>query len=962
MSETDTSSETAPDASDGTTDGTTDAPTEAPPDAAQTPPPKRRRGAQRKRHLVIVESPAKAETIGRFLGDDYIVDASYGHIRDLPGKAEERPASLKGESWAELAVNVEKNFEPVYIIPRDKQEHVKRLRAELKNADKLLLATDEDREGESIGWHLTEVLAPDVPVERIVFHEITKEAIEEALRSPRQVDRDLVEAQESRRILDRLFGYSLSPVLWRKVQVGLSAGRVQSVAVRVLVQRERERAAFHRAAYWDAEALLAAENGRLPATLKRLGDQRLPTGRDFDASTGRLTADGVRLLDEDAITSIVAQLNAATPWTVSKVEASPMSKRPAAPFTTSTLQQDANRKLGFTARRTMQVAQSLYEGIDIGNVREGLITYMRTDSVTLSNQSLTEAQSLIAAQYGPEYANGPRHYRTRSRNAQEAHEAIRPTSLARSPDSMRSVLNRDQQRLYELIWQRTVASQMPDARLERTLVEIEAPLADGPAVFEARGRRVVFPGYLRAYQESSDDAAGDNDDERLLPGVAVGETVRPENIEPKRHETQPPARFTEASLVQKLEEDGLGRPSTYASILGTIQDRGYTFKQGNALVPTFVAYAVTSLLERHFGDLVDPEFTSGMEATLDAIARGETDSVSHLREFYHGIDSEQGLADRIEAEFPNIAFPMLELGTDPKDDQKVIVRIGRFGPYLQRGEGGTGNTVSLPPDLAPADLTIEQALELLNAKQEGPRELGHDPESKLEVLLLSGRFGPYVQLGPNPPPKTKKEDRPKRASVPPDAVLDDITLEDALIWLSLPRNLGTNPATGEDVIAASGRFGPFIQSGKESRSLADDDDIYAIELERALELLAEPKSSSFRRRAASRVLAELGDHPESGKPVRILDGRYGPYATDGETNASLPRGTAPEKVTLEQAMDFIAQRAAAPKRKRRTSKKTTAKKTSAKKTGARKATKKKTAAKKKPAAKKSAPSTPATGE
>ena len=884
------------------------------------------RRAQARRNLVIVESPAKAETISRFLGDDYRVEACYGHVRDLPGKAEERPAAIKGKPWADLGVNVDDDFEPVYIVPADKRPHIKRLKQALKSADKLLLATDEDREGESIGWHLTEVLAPKVPVERIVFHEVTPEAIEAALQAPRQVDRNLVQAQESRRILDRLFGYSLSPVLWRKVQTGLSAGRVQSVAVRLLVQRERARAAFRRAAYWDAEARLAADQGSFSATLKQLGDERLPSGRDFDPASGALQAAGVRLLDEAALTTLVEQLRRAEPWRVRAVEATPLTRRPAPPFTTSSLQQEAHRKLSFSVSRTMQVAQSLYEGVDMGAEREGLITYMRTDSVRLARPALAAAQALIKERFGADFSRGPRIYHTRTRNAQEAHEAIRPTHLERTPDTLRRLLNDDQYRLYELIWQRTLASQMTDARLERTVVEVEAPSPAGAAVFEARGLRLLFPGYRRAYSEGRDDADADDGDERTLPPLKTGETVRPTAVEPKRHETQPPARFTEASLVRKLEEEGLGRPSTYAAILSTIEDRGYTMKQGAALAPTFPAYAVTELLERHFTDLVDPHFTAEMEDTLDAIAQGQTDSLSHLRAFYRGDDGQPGLVARIEAALPDIDFPAIAVADDPESGQPIVVRIGRFGPYLQRGEGGPGNTASLPPDLAPADLSVERATELLAAQTEGPRALGHDPDSGHEILLQSGRYGPYVQLGPNPPPGGN-EARPKRASLPPGIDPLGVTLEDALLWLSLPRTLGVDPATDEAVIAASGRYGPYVQRGAESRSLEDSDDVYAIDLQQALALLAQPKSARPRRRTAARVIAELGSHPASGQPLRILDGRYGPYVTDGETNASIPRATDPATVTLDRAVTLLAERAAAPKGRRRGAKKRAARAT-----------------------------------
>ena len=881
--------------------------------------------------LVIVESPAKAETIGRFLGPGYVVDASYGHVRDLPARAEERPAAIHGEAWAELGVNVERDFEPVYIVPKDKAAHVQRLKRELKRADKLLLATDEDREGESIGWHLCELLEPTVPVERIVFHEVTQEAIQEALRSPRQLDQDLVQAQEARRILDRLFGYSLSPVLWRKIRAGTSAGRVQSVAVRITVQRERERAAFQRTVYWDAEAKLAATHGKLPATLTHLGADRLAVSGDFDPTTGKLTGKGVRLLDEAQAKALVRALKSAAPWTVTEVTVKPFRPSPSPPFTTSTLQQAANRRLGYSARRTMQIAQSLYEGVDLGAEREGLITYMRTDSVTLSAQALAEAQEVIEREYGSAFATGPRRYKTRSRNAQEAHEAIRPTRISRTPASLRWALNDEQWRVYELIWRRTAASQMPDAQIERTVVDIDVPLgpaweADDRVHFQARGQRVIFPGFLLA------DPSGQGD-ERLLPTVEVGETLRATAVEAKRHETQPPPRYTGASLVRKLEKDGLGRPSTYASILSTIQDRGYVFAQGKALVPTFLAYAVTDLLERHFGNLVEPEFSAKMEEDLDAIARGEADSVSHLRAFYFGepgaepggdqagdangeTSEKLGLSQRIEAALPEIAFPLIPVGEEPGSGQPIVVRIGRFGPYLQRGEGGVGNTASLPPDEAPADLTVDRAMELLTQQVDGPRNLGHDPDSGVEILLQSGRYGPYVQRGPNPPPKTKRVDMPRRASVPPGMAMDDVTLEDALLWLSLPRDLGVDPAGGGSIVAANGRFGPYLQRGgdpKDTRSVEDTDDIHAITLERALELFAQPKSAGFQRSSTSRALRELGAHPDSGRPVRLLDGRFGPYVTDGATNASIPRELDHSRVTLEQALTLIAERALAPK-------------------------------------------------
>ncbi len=887
---------------------------------AQRKTPKHRSGQGKgKRHLVIVESPAKAETIGRFLDDAYLVDSSYGHVRDLPRRADERPASIREEKWAELGVNVDADYEPVYIVPDEKRSHVERLREALKEADRLILATDEDREGESISWHLLELLEPAVPVDRIVFHEVTPEAIEAALETPRALDRNLVAAQESRRILDRLFGYSLSPLLWRKVQAGLSAGRVQSVAVRLLVQRERERARFHPAEYWDLEATVAAAEGSCRTTLRQLGRARLPTGKDFDPATGKLKNKGVRALNEKEARALIPDLQAGS-WSVSQIKASPVTSKPAAPFTTSTLQQEANRKLGFGAARTMRAAQRLYEGINLGAEREGLITYMRTDSVTLAASALDEAQEVIRARFGENFAKGPRFYTSKTRNAQEAHEAIRPTHIRRDPQQLKGLLSGDDLRLYELIWQRTLASQMPDAKLERTVVEFTVPLGkkvDDPVIFEARGQRILFPGYLRVYQESSDDPEDERPgNERLLPTFTIGESVKAKAITPKRHETLPPARFTEASLIKRLEEEGLGRPSTYAAILDTIQARDYAFKMktGNALVPTFLAFAVTELLERHFGDLIEPQFTAQMEETLDDIARGEADAVTHLQRFYRGSNEEPGLEPRIDKELPNIAFPALLVGDDPQSGDPVTVRIGRFGPYLQKGQGDNGNSVSLPVDLPPADLSIDKAVELL----EGPRELGRDPESGLEVLLQTGRYGAYVQLGPNPPNDGKRAKKnapkPRRASVPKGVELQEVTIEDALTWLSLPRKLGSDPKTGEDVIAASGRYGPYIRSGKESRSLQDADDIYTIGLERALELLAEPRSTGFRRRQRATVLAEIGKHPQSGAPIQALQGRYGPYVSDGTINARIPPDLDPVELDLERAVTLIAERASQPKR------------------------------------------------
>ncbi len=920
--------------------------------------------------LVIVESPAKARTISRFLGRDYQVEACFGHVRDLPTNADEIPEGIRKQPWARLGVNVEEDFQPVYVVPSEKKRHVTKLKTALRKADHLLLATDEDREGESIVWHLLEVLKPKIPVQRIVFHEVTPEAIEEALANPREVDSRLVRAQESRRVLDRLYGYTLSPVLWKKVQGGLSAGRVQSVAVRLCVGRERERAAFHSSRYWDIEAKLEAEQGSFRAVLSRLGDGRMPTGKDFDPSTGRLKTKGVRLLGSEETKKLHAELKTAKPWTVGKLEETPITSRPAPPFMTSTLQQEANRKLGFTARHTMRIAQQLYEGIGLGGgERTGLITYMRTDSLDLAERALGEARQLIQSRYGKEYVPPKtRRYTTKSRNAQEAHEAIRPTELHRDPQSIKAYLDRDQLRLYELIWRRTLACQMADAKLQRTTLEVAVEAAGEIATFTARGKRIVFPGFLRAYVEGSDDPEADlGDRESILPHVQVGDEVKPAKLDAKAHETKPPARYTEASLIRKLEEEGVGRPSTYASIIGTILERNYVFKQGNALVPTFTAYAVTNLLERHFGDLVDLRFTARMEDVLDDISNGRLDWLEHIRTFYRGSDDQPGLEQRIELEEPTIEFPAIPVHRAPKpvesgtevpledESEPIIVRVGRFGPYLQKGENGDGGRASIPSDIPPAELTYEKAEEMLAAKKEGPRVLGTDPETGLQVSLHTGRFGPYVQLGeiPDDSKKKKKAEKPKRASLEAGTTEDELTLQGALRLLSLPRLLGTHPETGVEILANRGRFGPYVQMEKEYRSLAPEDDVFTVELPRALELLAQPKGR--RKAAAKKVLKELGKDPGSDREVNVLDGRYGPYVTDGETNATLPRDRAPEALELAEALELLeAKRKKGPaKRKRATTKKktTTKKKSTAKK---KTTTKKKTTAKKKTATKKKA--------
>jgi DNA topoisomerase-1 len=867
--------------------------------------------------LVIVESPAKARTLARFLGSKYRVEASYGHIRDLPESAAEVPAEIKGKSWGRLGVDTDGDFTPYYVVPADKKKNVTALRAAMKDASELILATDPDREGESISWHLKELLKPKVKVRRIVFHEITEEAVKAALAEAHDVDENLVRAQESRRILDRLYGYTLSPVLWKKVQTGLSAGRVQSVAVRVIVEREEERLAFRAASYWDLEAKLRGGSMEFTATLAKVGGQRVATGKDFD-SKGNLESNTVRLLGEKDAQGLREALMRRLPWTVTSVEEKPFTQRPAPPFTTSTLQQEANRKLGFSSERTMQIAQRLFQGMDLGGGElEGVISYHRTDSTTLSQKALGEAAAAVKELYGAEY-HQQRQYQTKVRNAQEAHEAIRPTHFHRTPASLEKILESDELKLYELIWKRAVASQMADAKLLRTSVEITGETTDGaPATFNASGKAIEFPGYLRAYVEGSDDPNAElADQDTVLPKLSVGDQVwSPDkldkdliliNLEAKGHETSPPARFTEASLVKRLEEEGIGRPSTYAPTVATIQRRGYISRQGKALVPSFTAFAVTRLLRDHFGDYVDLGFTAEMEEILDKISNGEKDWLQFLAEFYRGDKKHRGLEHLVEDKGQTIEYPIIELGRDPESNLPVRVRIGRYGPFLQLGDQNDGGPrASLPEDLAPADLTLERAVALLKAKAQGPKSLGVDPTTGQHVYVMHGRFGAYAQLGETP---EDRDIKPRRASLGRDNTEETITLETALKLLSLPRELGTGE-DGEPILANLGRFGPYVKQGSEFRSLEDSDDVYTVSLERAKELLAQPKKSMRRARQAPKELKALGKHPDSGEAVRILDGRYGPYVTDGTTNASVPKGTQVEAVTMAAAVELLNARA-----------------------------------------------------
>ena len=873
--------------------------------------------------LVVVESPAKARTLERILGPGYSVEASYGHVRDLPSSADQIPESVKKEPWARLGVNLENDFEPLYIVPRDKNKYLKILRSALENADELLLATDEDREGESISWHVVQVLKPKIPVRRIVFHEITDEAIHRALETPRGIDENLVRAQESRRIIDRLFGYQLSPLLWKKVGKGLSAGRVQSVAVRLCVIRERQRRAFHRTTYWDVEAEFEHQGVAFKARLVRLGDRRLANGKDFDAATGRLEADSKALWleTESAADELLAAWQ--RPWRVSSVVQKPFQRKPYPPFTTSTLQQEAYRKLRLSARRTMSVAQRLYQGVDLGgDERTGLITYMRTDSFHLANKALEDAQAEIRRRYGDDFTDGPRVYKTKSKGAQEAHEAIRPTEMARHPETLERILNADELKLYDLIWKRTIASQMTEARLKRTTIEITASAATAetptPAgedgIFSTSGTTVEFAGFLRVYEESRDDRSKPRERDVILPELSEGDLCDPVAVEAKGHETSPPARYTEATLVKKLEAEGIGRPSTYASILDTIQQRDYIFKRNGGLVPTFTAHAVTNLLEAHFADYVDIDFTARMEQKLDDIATGELNWKEQLERFYFGDGADYpGLEKQIAAEEPRIEYPAMQVGHFPDSDEPIVVRIGRYGPYLQvAGEREEKISASLPEDLTPADLTEELALEIIARAKRGSHLLGHDADG-VAIHLAHGRFGPYVQLGETPE-KGSKEPKPRRASLPKDFSQEEVTVQQALVWLSLPRTLGEHPETGEEIVAATGRYGPYLKSGKETRSLPKEDDIYTVALERALEVLAEPKRQRGRR--AATVLKDLGKGTD-GNTIQLLDGYYGPYLTNGELNASLPKGTDHEKLTPEEAAQLLAERGKPPKRKKK---------------------------------------------
>lgn len=847
------------------------------------------------KYLVIVESPTKARTIEKFLGKDFDVRASFGHIRDLPNNAAEIPAEVKKEPWSRLGINVDKEFEPLYIIPSDKQKHVKELKSLLKDADELLLATDEDREGESISWHLLEVLKPKIPAKRMVFHEITKEAIKQSLENPRQVELNLVRAQETRRIVDRLYGYTVSPLLWKKMAPKLSAGRVQSVAMRLLVERERERIKFRSAEYWDLKGLFdtiaPAESARVEAELAGVGGKRVASGKDFLQETGKLDpkSGAIHLKESDA-RQLAAKLQGKTA-SVKSIEEKPYTTKPSPPFTTSTLQQESGRKLGYAARRTMQVAQRLYEN--------GFITYMRTDSTTLSDEAVKAARGLIAREFGPEYVPAEtRIYKTKVKNAQEAHEAIRPAgSEFVSIPEVKAKLGDEAGKLYDLIWKRTMASQMKDAHGKRTSLEIECE----DCTFRTSGSTIEFAGYLRAYVEGSDDPEAElADREKILPQLSVGQKLNVAETEALKHETQPPARFTEGSLIKELERLGIGRPSTWATVVDVVLSRTYAFKRGQALVPSYLAMALTNLMEVYFQDMVDYETTARLEDDLDSISRGEAHNLDYLNKFYHG-NGHPGLktlVSRGESDIDPRIVCGIPLGEDGEAN-KVEIRIGRFGPFLTNGTTRAG----IPDDLAPDELTLDKALTMLSDAAKGPQSLGDDPGSGKKIYVKKGRFGPYIQLGD----QVEGGEKPKMVSLLKGMDPAQVDLATALKLLELPKIVGVHPENNQEVTALLGRFGPYIKCGTESRSIPDTISILDLTLDDALKLLAEPRTRRGATRPAS--LKELGAYPPSGKNISVKSGRYGPYVSDGKLHASIPKDMAPENVTLEEAITLLNLRA-----------------------------------------------------
>ena len=842
--------------------------------------------------LVIVESPTKTKTIKKYLPKGYVVDSSMGHIRDLPSSAKEIPAKYKKESWSNLGINVDERYEPLYVVPSGKKKVVKKLKELLKESDELILATDEDREGEAISWHLVELLNPKVPVKRMAFREITKEAIQKALENFRDIDMNLVHAQETRRIIDRLAGYTISPLLWKKISPGLSAGRVQSVAVQFLVSRERERMKFKSGTYFDLKASLTKEKdkNRFEADLSHLNEKRLASGKDFDENTGKLKKpDSVVLLNEEKAGKLRDLLHEAG-WSVTNIDVKTQKRNPSPPFITSTLQQEANRKFGFSARDTMSVAQKLYEN--------GYITYMRTDSMNLSGQAINAARNEVEKQYGEEYLFERVRNFGKTKGAQEAHEAIRPAGSSFTHPE-KSGLSGRELKLYDLIWKRTIATQMAEAQLEFTNVTITAEKGDTKADFKTSGKKILFPGFFRAYVEGSDDpeAALENQ-EIFLPEMKEGESIELHELESISHETKPPARYTEATLVKELEKRGVGRPSTYANIISTIQDRGYAKGDGKTLIPTYTAFAVTGLLEEHFPHLVDSKFTSELEDKLDQIAGGNYDPVQYLDEYYKG---EKGLKAQVDQQEDQIDPQKAKILNLPIEDLNGMqVHVGRFGPYVKVSSNGEDITTSLPVDLDPGELSAAKIKELLKAEKDGPTSLGNHPEAGEPVYVLTGRYGPYVQLGE----VSDDNKKPKRVSLLKGMKPDDVDLDLAIRLLELPRTLGNHPETGKVVKAGVGRYGPFVLHDGTFKSLKKTDNVLEVGLDRAIELLKE-KSKGKR---GSSAIQDLGNHPETDQPVKVMDGRYGPYIKYGRKNISLPKGTEPEKVTMGDAVRLIEEK------------------------------------------------------
>jgi DNA topoisomerase-1 len=846
--------------------------------------------------LVIVESPTKTKTISKYLPGNVVVDASMGHIRDLPSSASEIPDALKKKPWASLGIDVDHDFNPLYVVPGDKKKVVKRLKDLLEDADELILATDEDREGEAISWHLVEVLKPSVPVKRMVFREITREAILKALEETRQIDMNLVHAQETRRILDRLAGYTISPLLWKKISPGLSAGRVQSVAVAFLVERERERLRFRSGSYFDIRADLStsAAKGRFTADLSHVDGIRVANGKDFDENTGRLKDPGkVTLLTKETADALQKHLESAV-WSVSGIDVSIQSRTPAPPFITSTLQQEANRKFGFSAKDTMSIAQKLYE--------KGFISYMRTDSPVLSNQATEAARTQILDIYGETYlSERVRTYSSKGGAAQEAHEAIRPAGSSFILPEKSGLAGREF-KLYDLIWKRTVATQMAESRTEFTTATVEAVASESTATFKATGKRILFPGFFRAYVEGSDDPdAAIEDQDQPLPPMEQGAALDLLSLEALGHETKPPARYTEATLVRELEKRGVGRPSTYATIISTIQDRGYVKAEGKALIPTFTAFAVTELLERYFPDMVDSDFTSGLENRLDDIASGQADPLDYLRRYYLGDEGLRETVSRQEDRIDPLEARRIDLPVEGLEGAEIL--IGRYGPYIKsKGEDGDVST-TIPESVHPGELTAEKIRSLLSTSASGPVPIGSDPETGQDVFVLSGRYGPYVQLGSA---DDASKGKPRRASLLKGMKPEEVKIDTALALLSLPRLIGNHPDTGRDIIAGVGRFGPYVVHDGTFKSLERSDDVLSIGYDRALELLSAAKPTR-----ASEAIADLGPHPDSGKPMQVLNGRYGPYLKCGQVNAAIPKGVEPLDLTPEQAAELIRAKGAA---------------------------------------------------